>query len=132
MVLIALADHGVSFRLPDGCKVLGLDIDNTITAYPEQFSAMSHEARDDNVKVVIITSRSEQGRRETMAGLEALGIYYDSLHFLPPMSWANEHCPHKQLDWYRRWLWYKIKIAGDEGVTHFFDDDSEVLKLLQF
>lgn len=124
LIIINPAEQGEALRLPEGCKGLGLDIDDTITAWPAQFSMMSHEAKRLGIRVVIITSRSEQGRRETVKELNEMGIYYDALRFLPAMSWANEHCPHKHLNWYQRWLWYKIKIAQDEGVTHFFDDDS--------
>ena len=122
--IINPAEQGVELKLPEGCKALGLDIDDTITAWPAQFSAMSNEARQLGIRVVIITSRSEQGRRETVGELNELGIHFDALRFLPAMSWANEHCPHRHLNWYQRWLWYKIRIAEEEGVTHLFDDDA--------
>ncbi|TNF34070.1 MAG: hypothetical protein EP312_07405, partial [Gammaproteobacteria bacterium] len=60
------------FVLPDDCRRLGLDIDDTITAHPRAFAAMTQEATDRRVPVVIITSRSESGRPETVMQLQEL------------------------------------------------------------
>ena len=119
------------FVLPDDCRRLGLDIDDTITAHPRAFAAMTQEATDRRVPVVIITSRSESGRPETVMQLQELGIRYQQLHFLPAMSVAEQQCPHTELDWYQRYLWFKVHYAQREGVSHFYDDDAKVEALFQ-
>ena len=117
---------GQRLVLPEDCRLLGLDIDDTITAHPRAFAEMTREAADRNVPVVVITSRSEAGRPETIVQLRELGIRYGQMHFLPAMSFAEQHCPHRELDWYQRYLWFKVHFAQQEGVTHFYDDDPKV------
>ena len=108
---------------------LGLDIDGTITADPKLFAEISTHCREHGGQVHIVTSRSEAGRRETVLELQGYGIQYDRIQFIDEMSRANDDCPHKELDWYRRYLWQKVAYAKRHGLMHFVDDDPKVLSL---
>ena len=108
---------------------LGLDIDETITAAPELFAEVSRTCRLNDGQVHIVTSRSALGRSETVEELSGYGVQFDALFFLPEMSRANSDCPHKELDWFRRYLWQKVAYAKQHGLMHFVDDDPKVISL---
>ncbi len=108
---------------------LGLDIDETITAAPELFAEISRTCRLNSGQVHIVTSRSALGRAETVDELTSYGVQFDSLFFLPEMSRANSDCPHKELDWFQRYLWQKVAYAKQNALMHFVDDDPKVLSL---
>ena len=108
---------------------LGLDVDGTITADPELFAEISTHCRKHGGQVHIVTSRSEVGRKETVKELRGYGIQFDDIHFIGEMSQANESCPHKELDWFQRYLWQKVDYAKQNGLMHFVDDDPKVLSL---
>lgn len=108
---------------------LGLDIDETITAAPELFAEVSRTCRLNDGQVHIVTSRSALGRSETVEELSGYGVQFDALFFLPEMSRANSDCPHKELDWFQRYLWQKVAYAKQHGLMHFVDDDPKVISL---
>jgi hypothetical protein len=108
---------------------LGLDIDETITAAPGLFAEISRECRLNDGQVHIVTSRSALGRSETVEELSNYGVQFDALFFLPEMSRANSDCPHKELDWFQRYLWQKVAYAKQHGLMHFVDDDPKVISL---
>ncbi len=108
---------------------LGLDIDETITAAPELFAEISRTCRLNSGQVHIVTSRSALGRGETVDELTSYGVQFDSLFFLPEMSRANSDFPHKELDWFQRYLWQKVAYAKLNALMHFVDDDPKVLSL---
>lgn len=108
---------------------LGLDIDETITAAPELFAEISRTCRLNGAQVHIVTSRSALGRSETVDELSDYGVQFDALFFLPEMSRANSDCPHKELDWFQRYLWQKVAYAKQNALMHFVDDDPKVLSL---
>ena len=108
---------------------LGLDIDDTITAAPALFAEISRECRLNDGQVHIVTSRSALGRSETVEELSDYGVQFDALFFLPEMSRANSDCPHKELDWFQRYLWQKVAYAKQHGLMHFVDDDPKVISL---
>lgn len=110
---------------------LGLDIDDTITADPPAFEKLASSVLGSGGQVVIITSRSEQGRSETLNELAGYGIRFSALHFLPAMDAGAGSCPHSDLNWFDRYLWHKVKIAQGCGVTHFVDDDPRVIELFR-
>ena len=108
---------------------LGLDIDGTITAAPELFAEISKACRLNGGQVHIVTSRSALGRNETVDELCEYGVQFDALFFLPEMSRANSDCPHKELDWFQRYLWQKVAYAKQNALMHFVDDDPKVISL---
>lgn len=112
---------------------LGLDIDDTITKFPERFSRLSIEVKNLGGSVHIVSSRSDEDfvRTETKKELEKLGIQYDKLYLLPAMSIAEKICPHKELDWYQKYLWMKVKYCKENGIDNFYDDDEKVIALFK-
>ena len=108
---------------------LGLDIDGTIAADPKFFSASAAEVLLAGGEVHVVTSRSPEGRRETVAELRDLGIKYSALYLLQPMSVAQKLCPHANLDWYQRHAWLKVAYALEQDLGCFVDDDAKVLAL---
>lgn len=108
---------------------LGLDIDETITSDPELFAEVSRTCRLNNGQVHIVTSRSALGRAETVDELSSYGVQFDALFFLPEMSRANSECPHKELNWFQRYLWQKVAYAKQHALMHFVDDDPKVISL---
>lgn len=108
---------------------LALDIDGTITSDPGFFARLVQEVIRDGGKVHVVSSRSPQGRRETLAELSQLGIRFSALHLIPSISAAQTLCPHRELDWFQRHLWLKVDYALANGITHFVDDDRKVLAL---
>ena len=109
--------------------LLGLDIDETITAAPELFAEIAKTCRLNGGQVHVITSRSALGRSETVDELYAYGVQFDALYFLPEMVRANSDCPHTDLDWFQRYLWQKVAYAKHHGLMHFVDDDPKVIAL---
>src|ERR1035437_1063053 len=101
----------------------GLDIDGTITAAPKLFAEISTHCREHDGQVHIVTSRSEAGRKETIEELHGYGVTFDAIHFIGEMSRANDDCPHKELDWFQRYLWQKVAYAKQQGLVHFVDDE---------
>ena len=110
---------------------LGLDIDDTITADPTGFARIAGRVRARGGEMHVVTSRSAEARRETIAELAGYGLRYDQLFFLPPMSMANLICPLPQLDWYSKFLWGKLDYAQAHGLECFVDDDDRVGRLFR-
>lgn len=75
---------------------LGLDFDDTISAWPRWFGWLAAAVRRDGGRVTVITFR--RCREDTARELARLGIQYDALETLPPdrtcglMSWKAERC----------------------------------------
>jgi len=109
---------------------LALDIDGTITSDPGYFCRVSSGVIAVGGEVHVVSSRSVEGRLETLAELRDLEIEFSALHLLPSINAAQSLCPHKELDWFQRYLWLKVDYALTNGITHFVDDDPKVLDLL--
>lgn len=111
--------------------ILALDIDDTITAEPGLFAALSHA--EGVRKVVIISTRSDllEARVDTEAELDALGIRHHVLHLLPGQEEAVAYCPHKDLTDYQKYLWQKVALCQREGVDVVFEDDVKVIDLFK-
>ena len=112
---------------------LGLDIDDTITACQGLFSVMTEAVKQKGGQVHIISSRTDDPkvRRITEDELVDLGIRYDVLYLLPHSSEAMKTCPHKELDWYEKFIWQKVDYCKREKITIFFDDEKKVINLFQ-
>lgn len=108
---------------------LGLDIDGTITAHPRHFAQLALACRRGGGKIHVVSSRSPEGRRETLQELRQLGICFDALWLLPDVLAAQESCPHGRLSWYQRFVWQKIDYALENGLALFYDDDPVVIDL---
>ena len=108
---------------------LALDIDGTITADPSFFAALAGEWTAAGREVHIVSSRSQEVRRETVEELKGYKIPFAALHLTPPISAAQTLCPHQELDWYEQWLWLKVGYALSQGITHVVEDDPKVLAL---
>jgi len=111
-----------------GCR-LGLDIDGTITLDPALFAEVATACKAARGEVHVVTSRSEASRQQTLAELQGYDIPFDALYFIGEVSVASERCPHKELDWFQRYLWQKADYALRHQLTHFVDDDPKVLSL---
>ncbi len=108
---------------------LGLDIDGTITADPAFFGSRASAVLKAGGEVHIVSSRSPESRLETAAELRDLGINYSALYLLPPISAAQDMCPHANLDWFQRHVWLKVAYALEHDLACFVDDDPKVLAL---
>ena len=109
---------------------IALDIDGTITADPPFFSTLARTVLDSGGEIHIVSTRSREGYDETVAEIRGYGIPWTALYLLPPISIAQQRCPHRELDWFQKHLWLKVDYALQNGITHFVDDDQKVLNLL--
>lgn len=119
--------HRIAIPLGD-CR-LGFDIDDTITAYPSFFKELAAHCLKAGGEVHVVSSRSPQAFADTEMEMRNLALPYTALHLLPPISTAQGICPHRELDWYQRYIWLKVDYALNHGLTHFVDDDERVLGL---
>ena len=110
---------------------LAFDIDDTITAKPELFAALSGAPRVKKVLIVSSRGNSEESRRLTLAELESYGIRHHGLHLLEDGPEARNRCPHPDLDWYQRYLWQKVEICRREKIDVIFEDDEKVIDLFR-
>ena len=92
--------------------ILGLDIDGTITAYPDFFRELTKMVKMSGGKVYVVTSRpSYVGMYErTSEQLDSVGIVYDELHILPSFTQAAESCPFDELNPLEKYLWQKFQF----------------------
>jgi hypothetical protein len=113
--------------------IIGIDIDDTITAMPAFFKELTRSMNKNGHKVHIITSRTdiEEACRETIKELNKLGMVYDYLYFLPPYSVAKGTCPHNELDWHQKYLWQKVDYCLKNGISEYYDDDIKVIGLFR-
>ncbi|MEI8218618.1 MAG: HAD family hydrolase [Elusimicrobiota bacterium] len=113
--------------------MIGIDIDDTITALPEFFKELTVSFTAKGHKIHIITSRTDNAevRKITRAELQELGIKFDFLYFLPSYSTAKELCPHLELDWFQKYLWQKADYCLKNDISIYFDDDIKVVELFQ-
>lgn len=110
---------------------IAIDIDDTITALPALFAALTR-APEVN-RVIIVSSRSNRAevREHTERELAELYISYDRLYLLGSYEEAQANCPHDELDWHQKYLWQKVDICLKEGIDIVFEDDEKVLALFQ-
>jgi hypothetical protein len=110
---------------------IGIDIDGTITLDPMFFAQLSRGIRERGGYVHVVSSRSREGRRETLIELVEYGISFDELYLLPSIEDAQDLCPHQSLNWFDRHCWLKIDYAKRNGLTFFVDDDQRILELFK-
>ena len=110
---------------------IALDIDGTITQAPEFFCSLSRSVRKDGGKILIITSRANDPlvAEKTREELQLYGVDYDELFIIPDKREYMIPCPHDHIDWYRKYLWQKVRLCLDHNVTVVFEDDSKVIAL---
>ena len=95
--------------------IVGFDIDGTITKHPVFFSFLTHALVEKGHTVLIITTRNE--RYITENDLEKWSIKYTELH-------VADYSENEDLD---KW---KACICQELGVEIFFEDDPDVIRLL--
>lgn len=106
---------------------IAVDIDETITKYPEFFSSLSQQH-----DIVIVTSRmnTEQEMKNTEQLMLALNIEYSKIYFC---DWTN--CPNDDvvddLIGSERLLYQKVEACVDAEVSAIFDDDPTVQRLIK-
>lgn len=110
---------------------LAFDIDDTITAMPGLFAALSTAAGVD--RVIIVSSRMNRPEilHATRKELDGYGVRYDQIHLIDDAAVAQERCPHPELDWYQQYLWQKVEICLRERVDVVFEDDAKVIALFK-
>ena len=110
---------------------IAFDIDDTITAMPELFAALStsHGAG----KVIIVSSRTNNAEvlRATREELHGYGVRYDRLYLIDDAAVARERCHHAELDWYQKYLWQKVEVCLLEKIDVVFEDDLKVIDLFK-
>lgn len=94
------------FESNNGKIKVGLDLDGTITDFPDFFAALSHS---DKFEVHVITGRAEEHRDETIAELRGYGIKYLQIHFVDAV-WDK-----------------KGEICEKLGIQIMFDDMDEFI-----
>ena len=111
---------------------IALDIDGTITRLPELFAVLSRAVRAAGGKVIVVTSRSDTPavREQTRRELKGYGLEHDELVIIPDGT-GRIPCPHRNLDWYQQYLWQKVAVCLDRGVTSVFEDDEKVVALFR-
>lgn len=112
-------------------SAIGLDIDGTITQDPAFFSALTRDCRRHGISTHVVSSRSREGRTDTIIELREYQITYDELYLLPSISEAQTLCPYGELDWFSRHGWLKSDYALQNGLSHFVDDDERILALFR-
>jgi hypothetical protein len=119
--------------MTDNKRVVGLDIDDTITAHPHKYASLSLSEHQLGNMVVIISSRFDTPivRAESVAQLADLNIYYDHMYLFKPFDDMDPVCPHEDLDWQDQYLWQKVAYAKAAGVTEHHDDDDRVITLFK-
>jgi hypothetical protein len=112
---------------------VALDIDGTITAKPEFFAVLSKAIRANGGKVIIVTSRSNttEVKAQTRRELRGYGIAFDELVVIADAAGDRLPCPHGDLDWYQQYLWQKVAVCVERGVTIIFEDDEKVIALFK-
>lgn len=85
---------------------VGLDLDGTITDFPDFFAALS---QNPQFEVHVITGRGEEHKNVTIAELQKYGIRYDALHLVDA-------------------IWHKKgEICKELGIQIMFDDMDEFI-----
>ena len=113
---------------------IALDIDSTITRTPGFFSMLSRSVRQAGGKVYIVTSRSNADGVEdqTRKELAAYGIEFDDLVIIADSGGKEQiTCPDEDLDWYKKYLWQKVRVCLDYNVRIVFEDDPKVISLFK-
>ena len=120
-------------RLTSKRIVLGLDVDDTITAAPEFFALLTKAVRQAGGRVCIVTRRGNLPEvvEATRVELEDYGIEFDEINCIPDKKDEYISCPHEDLDWYEKYLWQKVAICEARNVDVLFDDDPKVVRLFE-
>jgi hypothetical protein len=42
---------------------------------------------------------------------------------------TDDTCPHRDLDWYQRWIWLKVDYCINANAQVLFDDDPKVIEI---
>lgn len=110
--------------------MLGLDMDDTVTADPHWFAAMAKILRANGGKVWIISSRSDLPivRTYTQDQLDDWGLEVDGVILQPETPSADAP---KELDWFSRTLWFKVCACRDHRVNLMVDDSDLVISLIK-
>lgn len=113
--------------------IVALDIDGTITANPPFFATLSRAIIREGGKVLIVSSRANtyEVRCSTAAELVGYGIEYTELFLIDDIEAAAERCPHKDLNWWEKYLWQKVDICVRNKVGILFEDDAQVIDLMK-
>jgi len=112
---------------------IALDIDDTITAIPEFFAALSACIEKSGGRVIIVSSRTDnqEVRIHTVKELAEYGIVYSELYLLPDSEAAKTLYDVQDLNWYQKYLYGKVEICKNEKINVVYDDDPQVLMLFQ-
>jgi hypothetical protein len=116
--------------LPSTC--LGLDEFWVIRVNPAFFAALAAKVKESGGRVVVIVQRQPAEHAGVLPELEGYGLRYDAIGFIPNWLEALEACPYPDaMCPIGRYLWHKVRIAEENGVTHYVDDDAEVRNLFR-
>jgi len=115
---------------PSTC--LGLDEFWTIRVNPAYFAGLAAKVKENGGRVVVIVQRQPAEHAGVLPELEGYGLRYDAIGFLPNWLEALDACPYPDaMCPIGRYLWHKVRIAEENGVTHYVDDDAEVRNLFR-
>jgi len=110
---------------------IALDMDDTITAIPRLFEALGASSLVERCIVVTSRTNEPEARKVTEQELRALKVRCDRLYMLESYEYADNACPHDELDWHEKFLWQKVDICLREQVNLVFEDDVKVIRLLR-
>jgi len=97
--------------------IVGIDIDGTITAFPEFFSIFTKSLRKSGAEIHIITARAPD--QYTKEELESIDIVYDHLH-----EWDFDTYEETSSEW-------KARVCQENNVTILFDNDLDICARVQ-
>jgi hypothetical protein len=93
---------------------------------------MAREVKEAGGQVIVIAARSYDNYFHTLDELAKYKLPYDSIFCLPDIEEAVKTCPHRgTLGYYPSYLWHKVQLAQQGGVTHYVDDEAAVHDLFR-
>ena len=108
--------------------VLGLDMELVITVDRAFFSGLTSEIKGKEGRVVVISAQTPPMPLSALwEELNKSQILCDFAYCLPVIEEAAPACPHREeLGWYKSYLWHKVRVSLEQGVTHYVSSDQAV------
>jgi len=111
--------------VPNGKNLtVQIDIDETITALPEFFSAITKGLRQAGHRVIVVSSRVDEGdcRKKSLEELREYGIEFQALHLCPKPEHLDVLRIPDDLHPAHKIYIGKLFVAEDEKVDVLIDD----------
>lgn len=111
---------------------LGLNYELAIAPAPDFFVGLSAMVAEHGGTISVIAMRPPTELAALWRDLDEAGIRCDRAYCLPVPGDAVKSCPHRaELGHTRSWLWHKVRIAFEAGLTHYVDGDPATRELFR-